>query len=687
MCAMKHHLTKRGLNLDEVKSLLQKAIRRKDRVFAMQAAAELGDSLKEKHLVTYLLEDHGLAGAETLSEAVKVTRKPREFIELLVDRVKPSRYAACMPVFVMSEEYQLLLQGLDVEADADLVGSKFGLERKEGCLDVGVALTVFRTGWRCMSEKAIMCGMKLLTIAIDHDLQSKVNFTAVPVPVFRKTTRNLCQVALHAVLVEETEVEMKASLMSLIRLAAVPLANLRLVLSVAATRKCLFHGKGLSADVAKTDIAVTAPYTWKWTDVVDDDLKEMPAWAVDKHTKRGKFGVSTVSYYENAPESLRKIPEELVHEFHGMREKRGLEYFLQEGVKLTEEAVPNDVWEATMTMYRKQKVAKTFQMTKAFIEEKLRAEVPHLFCYSSSSGASEVVMKKKQKKQKTLKRVADFAAAACPEPLNKKQKKTEKKEECIVIREAQHDDDELPLLQIPNGVNKTYVRLDPKEHLVVKGPYRRPGKRDIVVARHNMMREVFEDPHTLRATPVRGSFITFPVVKSAQKCHGYVSKKVLYNDYIMGKNVQNYGNVVDPSCLGIKHLHQLSPEAIGKLPATIWLHFAYRYALNIGDSGLFNAICTNDDNEDNLLYGIDLDETRRKPWEPGNGIFSLLFVKDPAKRLKDSILKSLVSNKDFILAKLRVKCTEAMLASYSELVDLELMKSRIVLLRDELKNL
>ena len=105
---MKHHLTKRGLNLDEVKSLLQKAIQRKDRVFAMQAAAELGDSLKEKHLVTYLLEDHGLAGAEALSEAVNVTRKPREFIELLVDRVKPSRYAACMPVFVMSEEYQLL---------------------------------------------------------------------------------------------------------------------------------------------------------------------------------------------------------------------------------------------------------------------------------------------------------------------------------------------------------------------------------------------------------------------------------------------------------------------------------------------------------------------------------------------------------------------------------------------------
>ena len=53
---------------------------------------------------------------------------------------------------------------------------------------------------------------------------------------------------------------------------------------------------------------------------------------------------------------MRKIPEELLHEFHGMQEKTGLEYFLQEGVKLMDEAVPNDVWEATMTMYRKQKV-------------------------------------------------------------------------------------------------------------------------------------------------------------------------------------------------------------------------------------------------------------------------------------------------------------------------------------------
>ena len=51
-----------------------------------------------------------------------------------------------------------------------------------------------------MSEKAIMCGKKLLTIAIDHDLQSKVNFR-VPVPVFRKMTPNMCQVALHAVLI------------------------------------------------------------------------------------------------------------------------------------------------------------------------------------------------------------------------------------------------------------------------------------------------------------------------------------------------------------------------------------------------------------------------------------------------------------------------------------------------------
>ena len=63
-------LTRNGFMLDEVKSLLQKGLRRCDADLVGMAAKELHgkDQIKWKALTTMLFEDHCLADAQTLRD-------------------------------------------------------------------------------------------------------------------------------------------------------------------------------------------------------------------------------------------------------------------------------------------------------------------------------------------------------------------------------------------------------------------------------------------------------------------------------------------------------------------------------------------------------------------------------------------------------------------------------------------
>ena len=388
MAPRKHHLTPRSIAVDEVKSLLQKAIRREDRGYAMKAVKELGKTLKEKHLVTYLLEDHGLASGITLREASNVSRKPLVFTELLIDRVKPSRYVACMPVYIMCDEYNLLDNVcIPLEADDDLKETRWGIQPKKDCVDIGIALTLLRTGWRNIAteDKAMMLGAKLLTVVMDHEKRvGPVNFRC-PVHTGRRTKANLCQFALAILWDVEEDKDMVSSLEALMRLAAVPQAELRLVLFCAVVRKWLMHGKGIAHDVSSTDIPVSAPYKWNWSAMNDDLLIDMPQWAVDKHTYRGRVGKDTRVHYTKAISQGGKhspLPSELIEEFHGERKKKGLKHFLTDGVLLSQEAIENDIWVATKDMYMKQSLqckAKTVEMTKIYVSQVLRVACPQLF--------------------------------------------------------------------------------------------------------------------------------------------------------------------------------------------------------------------------------------------------------------------------------------------------------------------
>ena len=129
--------------------------------------------------------------------------------------------------------------------------------------------------------------------------------------------------------------------------------------------------------------------------------------------------------------------------------------------------------------------------------------------------------------------------------------------------------------------------------------------------------------------------------------------------------------------MGVTKLNKLSADEIERLPKTVWLHFAYRYAANVGDSGLYNALFDGEN-----VYGIDMDEQRHTP--ASSGIASMLFTKNPAAKLMARIMRVLKENKDFLIATLKVKCTAGELAEFSDIVNLEKVNARLARLREAL---
>ena len=90
----KHITTASGANLDEIKSLLQKALRRKEAGYVRQAFQELTnarDLLNWKSLLTFLFEDHCLVDLKSLEQLYRAYQKrdKREYLTILW-KVRPN---------------------------------------------------------------------------------------------------------------------------------------------------------------------------------------------------------------------------------------------------------------------------------------------------------------------------------------------------------------------------------------------------------------------------------------------------------------------------------------------------------------------------------------------------------------------------------------------------------------------
>ena len=194
-----------------------------------------------------------------------------------------------------------------------------------------------------------------------------------------------------------------------------------------------------------------------------------------------------------------------------------------------------------------------------------------------------------------------------------------------------------PLLQLPTSSQKVYTVADLDEDKVVKGPYRNKAKMHRVMFLHQVMKDVLGDQHTLDFEPDL-PYLLFPLLKGHKASMEITTRN--FTDCISQADIED-AEFLTRDCLGIVQLHKVSPQAIKKLPYTLWSHFLYRFALNIGDSGLYNAIT---DSKMSFVYGIDMEENRGDV-SKALSLLEVMFSKAPRKNLCEAILLSVKEKK------------------------------------------
>lgn len=223
----------------------------------------------------------------------------------------------------------------------------------------------------------------------------------------------------------------------------------------------------------------------------------------------------------------------------------------------------------------------------------------------------------------------------------KKKKKKAKSEFAVVFEEVQADPKSLPLLKRPTEVHNTYTRLD--KDRVVKGPYGNEKTLDKIIYRHALLLNVFLDIHTLYVER-DGQYLHYPIVKRAGTMPVITEED--YKDYRV-KKIFKKAPFVDRASMGLLQLHKMTPAQIERVPYTMWLHFMYRYALGIGNSGLSNALWNGV-----RAFGINMDENRTTATFSTTFLQSMMFVKPPRKQLWDVIQTDVRKNRADILGKL-----------------------------------
>ena len=147
---------------------------------------------------------------------------------------------------------------------------------------------------------------------------------------------------------------------------------------------------------------------------------------------------------------------------------------------------------------------------------------------------------------------------------------------------------------------------------------------------NRVMRDIICDPHTMECE-LNSPYISFPLVQGCGATMEVTTRD--FTDRIAKADIKD-AEFLTRDSMGILQLHKLSDDQFRNLPVTLLAHFIYRFALNVGDSGLYNAIT---DSKLNFVYGIDITE-KRGPLKDCNNLLSVMFTKLPRKELCQVII-------------------------------------------------
>lgn len=635
-------VTKNGLMLDEVKSLLQKSLRRREETLAFKAAKELiGEDktqLKWQSIVTFMFEDHCLNNVVVFEKLFELYRRKDMLGSIeLISRCYTCRHSACLQVTAIDHDnrnYEAFwdetlsvgsgLEGLVTEVDGginfSLLLANVANRWREGDFDALVSLFgLINMAAKCEKRKLTKAGE---TILLDKGVKSPTLYHLVLSFLYQRTV----------------DLYMKRLIEMCFRFSLIPDTRQGLIMFTV-----LSHLK-YKDTVLNHPVTDTTVHKVDWRQIRKLDV--MPDWAVDKHTYRGKFGKSSRNIFLKKFKHM-ELTEALLTEFHGERKKADLRTFFDVGCICKNDILSeNPIWEKVQKMYLKQKpsLQKCSKMTKLYYDDLRKRNCIVMVQQRTGEGEKyqTEVRKRKNSPEKesaqTIKKrkvIEKMEAVPCDSSLHTAL--IASKPPDFKSEETRKLQPEGPLLQLPTGSGKVYTILDRKTKKVWKGPYKAKARQNLCVFYHKAMKEVFRDRHTMELE-VKGQYVIFPLLKS-KEAELSVTHRAFY-DCISKRNIpEGEGRFVERDSLGLVQLHKLAAEDIGNLPISLWLHFAWRYILNIGDSGMYNAIATKDLVS---VYGIDMEERRKQVKE--NNVMNMLFGKLPRKQILKEIERSLLTH-------------------------------------------
>ena len=672
-------VTHNGLMLDEVRSLLQKSLRRQELDIAYTATKELigheKDQLPWKSLVTFMFEDHCLTDATTLELFYNCYAQKKKYraVEIL-SKCLTCRHAACLQVVALGEDYKpdATLWDANVPLDPNLVAL---VAKSSGRMDCDVFLSLIAKYWTEQNTKALTTLFCLANMAakVENRTLTGKGIAYLLDGAIKKP--NLYHLILSVIHRASTGDYMKKYTKLAYKCAGIEDTPNGLILFCTLSQS-IFRDK--VSKNALPEIPQVGSVDWENV----SKLNHMPSWAVDKHTFRGKFGKESLHIFRKKFRNSLMTNEQL-NEFHGPRPKADLRTFFDVGCVCNNDILDeNPIWEQAKAMYFKHKPSqqKCAKMTKARYQE-LRDTKSIIFGKAKDANGEFSVGKNKLKRTSTASSIDEPGCSG--QPSKKKAKlvtSTESSEKERSLDKPKEQDEsscganitkesdveitdtepvemiqqkdkksipvgkqvqtvpEGPLLQLPTGSAKVYTRLDNVTKKVWKGPYKSTYKQNLCIFFHRAMKEVFQDKHTMKLE-VKGPFVTFPLLKKNRE-EIQTTNKAFYDCIGKIQVSEEDGVFVTRESLGLVQLHNITQDKIRDLPETIWAHFAFRYVLNIGDSGLYNAIATNDLDE---IYGIDMEEHRAAV--KGRDIVNLMFTKLPKKAFVPEIEKALKSKK------------------------------------------
>lgn len=604
-------LSEHGFSGDELRALLQKSLRRKDRLNTQLAAKELllnakklGSKNNQSWIMSYLFEDHCFVGTKTIQRFYDLLSSKKQgpdnklkCIETMLNHCHTSNLSTLFQLASMDGMYEP--EGLELDGE-DTYEPYF--DKVDGDVKHYKLLPMISKAWKLRDVTKLLTLLKLYSTTKAHLSEEGQDF----VESVSKNTPPEC--LLMKVLHDSTQdPEDKAYLRTLQVVASNPSLCPRVISFVPLVR--MVFGKQHYFEINQWDTE-----DWKECDGV---LQEIPRWAIDPSVYRTK-----------------KLRESKLKDDN----RSGPEAMFDDG-DVFEDWTGPDTGEDVLVWQLKD-MAKHVRSEHDFHNS--LSELTYIYVQRMKSRYPQLFFEKKKGK-----RSAEEEEAPRPPP-PQKSKKMKKETDRSVLKDLVGKEVSLhgPLLQCPPV--KHYVALDLENNRVVKGPMG-PEKIAMSLFKTKAM-QLFGDTLTVDCVRLESNYLSMPVV------HGFPVESIDLHKIQPSTNrlnkdpvsqIENWDvRVVNRAQLNLETLEELDKVRLKSLSYEVIGHLLLRYVLDIGDTMPRNILLSKTGEE---AFGLDLDEVRMPEKGEKLSLAEMLFsTKRVSKKITDHLSERFSESKNLL---------------------------------------